>query len=594
MTEKMTDRKIWNKEFLYIPLLILIALYPLRWARTGLDLWDIGYSCGNYVNFNTISISRPWFYSTYLSLLVGHLLSYLPYGNTLTGLKILCGLVASVTVIVSGLFCIRKLKLPAISVLIGEAWAVSICYIPTVILYNHLTFLFFVLAVIFLYIGLTENKQGYLFLSGIFLALNVFVRISNLPQALLILAVWYYLFLDGSSPGEYIKKTLICMAGYTAVILLMLAVIAAQYGSGEYVAGIRGMLSISDHAGDYSAVSMLKELILAYVHGGSRLAYTAVASFLACILYKGIRKTVNSNKEWAAGDGLIRVIIAVCSIGLIAFMLIRKLMIFDFYHYATVYYTVAMFLDIALILSLLVLFDKRANRDKKLIWFIVLLQMIVMSIGSGTGISPVMNSAYLIGPCICMGLYECLQRFVNDRGEYRHIVAGVAAIVLISFLIQCIAFGMMYEFEEAGNGAGGRYTVEGNRVLGRTRTGREKAEQIQGLSDHIRDEGLTGSDCIIYGYAPALAFYMELRPAITSWPDLDSYGKDMMEEDIASVAASIDTGTMDHPVIIFDVKGIEDQKEHDPGKWEIINSFMDRYGYTLDWSNERFELYMVR
>lgn len=594
MSDKIRKSNLLNNRIFFAVLLAIISLYPLRWARTGIDLWDIGYSCGNYVNFNLHSISRPWFFSTYLSLLTGHLLSLLPYGNTLTGLKVWCGFVVSLTIALSGIFCFKRLKCPPFAVLAGEAWAVSICYVPGVILYNHLTYLFLILAIILLYVGLTDDRDLCLAGAGIALALNVFVRISNLPQVLLILSVFYYLFLTKSSASRYVRKILACVAGYLVTLLLVFMFIGSQYGLAEYVTGIRDMLDISKEAGDYSAGSMVKELLLAYIHGAGRLVYIGAFALAGCLVCYMIFKLRNGGKEGAGRKKTVYITAIVISAVLIAFLLFRRIMIFDFYHYATVYYTAAMYLVLMILICLLNMMDRTAPVNDRLILSLIFLQVLVMSIGSGTGIAPVMNSAFLIGPLLCLYLHRYFDRFYETKGDCGKLVSLVAIIALTAFFIQSLAFGSLYEFEEGGNGAGGKYTITGNRVLGKTKTTEEKAGLIQGLSDHVKKNGSSGKDVLIYGYAPALAFYLDLKPVITTWPDLDSYGVTLMERDISDLKKMIASGDHDLPLIIIDEKGAAEQREHNLAKWEIISGFIDEYGYTADYDNGRFTVFTCK
>ncbi len=606
MIDKIKDHKIWNNRLFTSFLIALAALYPLRWAFTGLDLWDIGYSCGNYVNFNTTSISRAWLFSTWLSIAAGHMISLLPGGDTLTGLKIYCGLVISLIVVISSVFCIRRLKYPAFFVILGELWAVSICYIPSPILYNHMTFLFLILAMILLYTGLTEDKDICLFAAGVLLALNIFVRVSNATQALFILVVWYYLFLAKSPFGAYVKKTLVCMAGYVSTLVLVFIYLALHYGLSEYFTGVAGMLGSSGEAGDYSPMTMVKEIVGAYVHGGSRLVYFAVFALAGCLIYKclsvifkssGGSETATGN-EGRSGSRMEAIAVSIASLGLIIFMIWRKVLIFNFYHYATVYYSVALFLVIAIILFILNMADKSSDMGTKLVSALLLMQVIVMSVGSGTGISPLMNSAFIIGPYIFANLYRYLGRFLfgtsrekTTAGSFRRVAAGVALITLSVFFIQALAFGALYEFEEGNNGAGGRYRVTGNRVLGATVTSEERAGWLQGLTDYVRDNNLAGEGVIIYGYAPALSFYLELKPVITSWPDLITYNVSLMTEDLKKLKGSIDSGDSSCPIIIIDNEGAKEQKERNPAKWDVLSGFMEEYGYKPDYDNGRFTVY---
>jgi hypothetical protein len=294
----------------------------------------------------------------------------------------------------------------------------------------------------------------------------------------------------------------------------------------------------------------------------------------------------------------IKVIIAFVAAAMLVFMVIRKILIFDFYHYATLYYSTAFFLVVTMILCIKNITCKQADKEMKLVSALILIQMLVMSIGSGTGISPVMNSAFIIGPFLSVNLQGLYKRYLKapieenrDITVYKRIIASVSFIAVTAFILQALAFGALYEFEEGGNGAGGKFCVKGNKVLGRVKTTEEKAGQMQGLCDYINSEGLSGKGVMIYGYAPALAFYLELEPVITTWPDLDSYGVGLMEEDISNLKRMIAAGDLDLPLVIIDEEGAREQRDHNPAKWDIISGFMVEYGYSPDYGNGRFTVF---
>ena len=77
-------RQLKQKAVVYLSALLLLV-YPLRHAWTGLDIMDAGYSLGNYQYFD--SLNKTWKFATYLSNIVGRLLSWLPFGNTWVGMN---------------------------------------------------------------------------------------------------------------------------------------------------------------------------------------------------------------------------------------------------------------------------------------------------------------------------------------------------------------------------------------------------------------------------------------------------------------------------------------------------------------------------
>ena len=174
---------------------VILAFYPLRHISWGLDFWDTGYNYANFQYMGTRHMDPMWLFSTYLANVTGNLLTKLPSADTLMGMNLYTGLFASVLALTGYFFCTRKLKMQTGIVFAGEMIALSLCWCPTALLYNYLTYLFFLLSSILLYIGLTKEKRACMIWAGVFLGTNVLVRFSNLPEAAMIVAVWAYDFI---------------------------------------------------------------------------------------------------------------------------------------------------------------------------------------------------------------------------------------------------------------------------------------------------------------------------------------------------------------------------------------------------------------
>ena len=100
------------------------------------------------------------------------------------------GLFVSALALTGYWFCIKKLHMPAWIAFLGEVAAVCLCWCPTALLYNYLTYVLFLAGCLFLYQGLFREKNGLLVAAGICLGTNVLVRFSNLAEAGMIVAVW--------------------------------------------------------------------------------------------------------------------------------------------------------------------------------------------------------------------------------------------------------------------------------------------------------------------------------------------------------------------------------------------------------------------
>lgn len=298
------DRRANLLENLFI---VILVFYPLRHINWGLDLWDTGYNYSNFQYMGTEHMDSMWLFSTYLSNAVGNLLMKLPSAGNLMGMNFYTGLIVSLLSVTGYFFCTRKLKMPGWIAFLGEMAAVSLCWCPTALLYNYLTYVFFLGCVILLYQGLTEEKNICLVLAGVCLGANVLVRFSNLPETAMILAVWVYdaavwyrekkdSVLQGGSlwrrertgriiMGENRRRgertgraicggslwrrlgqhTFWCFLGYGSALIALLGYIHMRYGFGNYVAGIQRLFAMTDTATDYKAGSMVMGMVNTYV-----------------------------------------------------------------------------------------------------------------------------------------------------------------------------------------------------------------------------------------------------------------------------------------------------------------------------------------
>lgn len=258
--------------------IVILTFYPLRHISWGLDLWDTGYNYSNFQYMGVRHMDPMWLFSTYLSNVAGNLLMKLPGADSLMGMNFYTGLLVSLLAVTGYFFCTRRLKIPGWIAFTGEFMAVSLCWCPTALLYNYLTYVFFLACVILLYRGLTENKNICLVLAGACLGANVLVRFSNLPEAALILAVWVYDVAvwhkerKSGAAGQDIslwrslgQHTFWCFVGYGSSLLTLFGYIHVRYGFGNYVAGIKRLFAMTDTAVDYKPDSMFMGMINTYM-----------------------------------------------------------------------------------------------------------------------------------------------------------------------------------------------------------------------------------------------------------------------------------------------------------------------------------------
>ena len=279
-----SQRRLW--EFVFVAILVL---YPLRHIAWGLDLWDTGYGYANFEYMGTQHMDPMWLFSTYLTTAIGHFFSLLPGAGTLIGMNFYTGLSISLLAVLGYYFCTKVLKIPALLVFLGEFTAVSFCWCPTGSFYNYVTYVFYLVSVVCLYLGLARGKKGWVFAAGVALGGNVRSRFSNLPEAAMIVGVWAYgiiCWLEarkeiGKSLGQagettetaekikarkkaagvklrkkLLQDTGMCLAGYLTALLVLFGYIQICYGMDEYVKGILRLFSMTEVATDYTAAPL--------------------------------------------------------------------------------------------------------------------------------------------------------------------------------------------------------------------------------------------------------------------------------------------------------------------------------------------------
>lgn len=219
-------------ENIFFPALLL--LYPLLKVNQGIDVADTTYSLANFQYFG--QTEGTWMVATFLANAVGSLFMRLPFGGTMIGMNFYTSLVQSATALM--VYLGLRMKIPAPLLFLGEMTALGLCWCPSTILYNYLTYFLMTAAILFLFWGMTAPSDGWgkppikdkmaagnlaadlrgavdalcagagsqedrggkaclrkqrmcFAAAGVCLGANVAVRMPNVVQAAFILAVWY-------------------------------------------------------------------------------------------------------------------------------------------------------------------------------------------------------------------------------------------------------------------------------------------------------------------------------------------------------------------------------------------------------------------
>lgn len=501
--------------------LIFLILYPLRHVGTGVDLMDGGYNYANFMFAGTEHMDSMWFFATWLANQAGALLMRLPFADTMLGMNVYTGLIVSLLTSAGFLFCIKILKLPSWLAFLGEFAACSLCWAPTAVLYNYLTYLFLLAGSLLLYMGLARNRAGYLTAAGVMLALNVGVRFSNLAQAGLILIVWIYALLARKKWKDVLRETGFCMLGYFSALGVFFLFMGLLYGFEEYINGILRLFQMTENATDYAPAQMLLSVGKAYWKCGywiKRFLLIFAGGMVICLVPPHRR-----------GEKVRKLLCLLLTAGLVYWLVTHNYFAANYSTYETIYDPCLMVFVLTFCLSLFFVVKKGIAKEDKLPALFAVFTVFLTSLGSNNAAHSSINNLFLVFPFLLYMLWKLCR---EQRSLLLFPAKALITASLLILLVQAAGFGMVFVYEEATGGIAMDCEVEGVPVLRGMKTNKEKGKRLTELYEYLTQNGLGESEVILYGQIPGVAYYMELPPAINIWSDLRSYSLDTMRGDM--------------------------------------------------------------
>lgn len=554
---------------------VILFFYPFLNVNQGVDVSDSTYSFSNFLFFERME--GMWVVSTYVSNVVGWLLTQLPFGTTLLGIKIYATLLISATALMV-YFMFRK-WMPAWIVFVGELIAVGFCWIPAGILYNYLSYFLFALGAILLYQGLVEEKDKLLMAAGVSLGINVFVRIPNLTQMALIVGLWYYLASKHKKINVIIEKTLKCLLGYLIGMAVPLIGVVCQFGVsglGDMILGLAGIGSTDD---TYSIWSMIISVLEAYKRTSKWVFLMLIGIAMGMAMFFCFRGRWEGLKKTAF----------VCGIAvLLRFLWGRGMFSFRYYEdYTSMYEWGMVGLYLIWIAAIYMLVSNKNSLEEKLWAVMTIVITMVTPLGSNNYTFQNLNNLFLTAP---FAFYTFVKIFRRKPGKgmisqitfpWKAMLATLGAMILI----QSIGFHSQFSFRDGMDGTKRDYTFRNPKVLTGMQTTKANGDALQGLIQYMEEKDMKDREVVLYGDCPGLSFILNMPFAIgTSWPDLDSYPYESFIQDIEKVESV--------PVVI--IRNINAVGEQSLQKKEYLSAFLNRNEYVNVYNNGTYGVYVTQ
>lgn len=576
--EKLKGLQQPMEKFLF-PLLLL--LWPLVAVDQGVNVMDSTYSLGNYRYADSVGVM--WRFATYLANCVGELFDRTPFGKTMLGMNFLTGLLVSAAAL--AVYYVLKRMMPGWMIFLGEWIAISLCWCPTVILYNYLTYLLLTLACLFLFLAETSvpRSSRWFVLAGICLGLNVMVRFSNAPQCLLILAVWFYAWITKEKASSCRKDTLLCILGYVLGFGIPLVVILLRYGVGVYAEMIQSLFGMTSQASDYTMAGMLFSIVDTYLHTGRWMAIMAAGVVMGTLF---LMMPIWRRQEWAK-----RLLYVAGILLMIRFFYGRGMFTVNYQDYWCMFQWGMCLVIIAWVVCLAAIAGAAgATADERFLAVMTLLLILITPIGSNNYTFPLLNNLFFIAPFTLWMLRRLWQhtRYRREHGAWHIMALAILGMVLV----QGSLFHVSFAFRDGTDGTERSAQVTGNAYLAGMKTTPDNAEALSGLSGATEQYGLTGKKLLTYGNVPGLHVILGMEPALSNtWPDLDSYPVEQLKEDLQALDEEEIC-----PVIIIgkrdSAQALEEPDTPAGQKAVLLTDYMEEGAYSLVYENEEFALYM--
>lgn len=516
---------------------VILALWPLWGAWSGVDVTDTTYSLGNFVSLD----EGMWFFSTFLANKLGALLMVLPGGGGMLAMNIKTALLISGTALAC-YYCLQRL-MPGWMIFLGEIIAISLFWCPTVILYNTLSYCILTLACLFLFRAVSgiPRKRIHYVIAGVLLGINLFVRFSNALQVVLILAVWLEEWWSRRRLADAAKDTGACIAGYACGAGVIFAWISAEYGASTYIGAILELFGMD---GGYTFGEMLSSTWDAYAA-----VFVWILIMAACVIAGMLYFSMPMLREhrWAK-RGLYGIGILI----LFRFFWGRGVFTVVYTDYWCMFNWAMMLILVIIAQDVLGIFGGYgATTDERFLSALSLLLVLMLPFGSNNYTFPILLDLFIIAP---FGLWMFRRVWQEARRDEKQFAwYSMTAAVIAAVLVQGVLFHVNFSFRDGTDGTARTTQITEVPNAAGMYTTQENAQVLEALYAFLSENDLTNRTILTFGDAPGLSYLFDMEPALsTTWVDLESYSEETFEKEMTDLGGlAMTTHREQLPVIIM-------------------------------------------
>lgn len=456
--------------------------------------------------------------------------------------------------------------------------------------YNTLSALFFIASAGLLLQGIDRHNRTKIFLSGLLLGINVFVKITNLSGLGLILLIPLSYAIRRGNTSQMIKETLLMLGasllGIGAVLLTMKAVGHLPY----FIDSLHMMRDIGQDGDNPHSIS---KILMQYVSNYKNVLKLGGYIFLSVVAFSFILKWLR--RPWLA------MIFGVLTASFIAY----KWGIHD----TVLRGNDQFFVNFVGLLGLLVCFDRTAAFRARSLAVAGILMLLLLPLGSDGGFLTMGMGSWLAMP---LGLgaiwsFRTLGRDVKIKGRDYHLhtydpyTRWAYLIILLAFFIACVYKAETISYFDPGLRKEKTSTFD-NKFCRHIHTGERRAHIINELMPGLEKYVRPGDYMLVFDFAPLLNYMTDTKPYVyNSWPWVYSgnlYTKllERAEREIPTLpvvvvhnfhTSNIWSDIVTDKLVVGDQQNIRYNLE----QMRATNSFLERHNYQIVWTNGYFDIY---
>jgi hypothetical protein len=557
----------------------------------GLDFTDQGYWLTGYQRIFQDPESVSSMMTTWLSLIIGGLVEKIGLGAI--SFRIAFVIVIWMTLWLAYRFlreCFgrEEILFPLFVTLVYVTkWGVNW------ISYNDLSALFFLGASLVLWYGLQAKNYKLIFLAGLILGVSVYLRIPNIAGVTLSLAIFYAGWLGQTKITSCLKLVFLFFGGYILGLLVILFFMHLMGHLPYFSMGVSELIKQASHSNYHHSFKTLLNLIFVHHIKSLIFAMCSLCLVIVVVLLKKLAFKINFFRSnlWFL---ILYILAFVVVVQLAGYLEHRSNHQFALPGFCYAILLLGTFLEV-----------RGGSRKLALLYFIALLILFIVPLGSASGIKNAIHGSWLALPAALLALFRIFNRecdislgvnLFKNNGVFKNnlIASFIVTIIGMTILLFSLRIAYLSTYRDSESRIELKYPIDISELRG-IYTSKARSKSVEEIILKLRDYVKPGDKLLAITDIPMLNYLTNTKPFLSySWTRL--MWEDQLAEELREKKDYV------HYPVVVRTKGSSMNKEwpsvtidksYQGGGEFLIREFMNLNHYQKHWENDWFEIWVV-